>query len=304
VTMTEWSMRATEWVGMHAPPAVGRGLAELVLRYRYERMASEREMVGRNLSRVFGLPAEDDVVRAATREAFSLYGRYWYETFALRSMSFEEVNRLFRPTGVEHIDAGLSAGHGVIVALPHMGNWDAAGHWLAVNGYPVVAVAEELRPAAVSDLFYRHRRALGMQIVPLQKGVGERLSRLLTENRVIALLSDRNIGRRGVSVDFFGEPASLPAGPALLAKTTGAALLPVVVYTQDQGWTCTVEPPLDAAAGGRGAEGVRATMTELARRFELGISAAPADWHMFQPVWEADLAERGEVRGGGARVAA
>jgi KDO2-lipid IV(A) lauroyltransferase len=302
--MTEWSMRATEWVGMHAPPSVGRSLADLVLRYRYERMTSEREMVGRNLSRVFGLPADDDVVRAATREAFALYGRYWYETFALRSMSFEDVNRLFRPTGIEHIDAGLEAGRGVIVALPHMGNWDAAGHWLAVNGYPVVAVAEELRPAAVSDLFYRHRRALGMQIVPLQKGVGERLARLLTENRVVALLCDRNIGGRGVSVDFFGELASLPAGPALLAKTTGAALLPVVVYTQDEGWTCAVEPPLDAGTGGRGADGVRATMTELAGRFERGISAAPADWHMFQPVWESDLVERGVSKAVGARVAA
>jgi phosphatidylinositol dimannoside acyltransferase len=304
VSMTEWSMRGTEWVGMHAPPSVGRRLADLVLRYRYERMTSEREMVGRNLSRVFGLPAEDDVVRAATREAFALYGRYWYETFALRSLSFDDVNRLFRATGIEHIDAGLSAGHGVIVALPHMGNWDAAGHWLAVNGYPVVAVAEELRPAAVSELFYRHRRALGMQIVPLQKGVGERLARLLTENRVVALLCDRNIGGRGVSVDFFGEPASLPAGPALLAKTTGAALLPAVVYTQDQGWTCTVAPPLDAGAGGRGADGVRATMTELAGCFERSISAAPADWHMFQPVWEADLSERDEASLGAARVSA
>jgi phosphatidylinositol dimannoside acyltransferase len=304
VTMTEWSMRVTEWVGMHAPPRLGRSLADLVLRYRYERMASEREVVGRNLSRVFGLPADDDVVRAATREAFALYGRYWYETFALRSMSFEDVNRLFRATGVEHIDAGLAAGRGVIVALPHMGNWDAAGHWLAVNGYPVVAVAEELRPPGVHELFFRHRRALGMQIVPLQKGVGERLVRLLTENQVVALLCDRNIGGRGVSVDFFGEPASLPAGPALLAKTTGAALLPVVVYTQEQGWTCTVEPPLDAEAGRRGAEGVRATMTELAGRFERGISAAPADWHMFQPLWEADLAERGLAPRGGARVAA
>ena len=90
-------------------------------------------MVARNLSRVLGLPPEDDVVRAATREAFSLYGRYWYETFALRTMSIETVNRLFRLTGVEHIDAGLAAGHGVIVALPHMGNWDAAGHWLQVG---------------------------------------------------------------------------------------------------------------------------------------------------------------------------
>jgi phosphatidylinositol dimannoside acyltransferase len=282
-------MRATQWVGMHAPPRVGRAVADLVLRYRYERMAPERATVSRNLSRVLGLPAEDPLVRTATREAFALYGRYWYETFALRTMSTEDVDRTFRVSGVEHIDEGLRAGKGVIVALPHMGNWDAAGHWLAIHAYPIVAVAEELRPASVYELFYRHRRALGMQIEPLQKGVAERLARLLRANHVVALLCDRTIGDRGVSVDFFGEPASLPAGPALLARTTGAALVPCGVFTADHGWRCRVGPPLDVTANG-GPGGVRETTASLAKELERFIAAAPADWHMFQPVWDADLA--------------
>lgn len=290
------SMRATQWIGMHAPPRLGRGLADLVLRYRYERMATERATVARNLSRVLGLPADDPLVQSATREAFALYGRYWYETFALRRMSTEEVDRSFRVTGAEHIDEGLRAGRGVIVALPHMGNWDAAGHWLAIHAYPVVAVAEELRPASVYELFYRHRRALGMQIEPLQKGVGERLARLLRENHVVALLSDRNIGDRGVTVDFFGEPASLPAGPALLARLTGAALLPCVVYTADTGWRCRVGAPMDIGANG-GAAGIRETTARLAGEFERFIAAAPSDWHMFQPLWEADLTAGGRDRG-------
>jgi lauroyl/myristoyl acyltransferase len=304
MSMDAWTMRATEWVGMHAPPRLGRGLADLVLRYRYERMPRERATVAGNLSRVLGLPVEAELVRTATREAFALYGRYWYETFALRTMPWHEVDRRFRVTGVENIDQGLAAGRGVIVALPHMGNWDAAGHWLAGHGYPIVAVAEELRPAGVYELFYRHRRALGMRIVPLQRGVGERLARLLTENHVVALLSDRNIGGRGVSVDFFGEPASLPAGPALLARTTGAALLPCVVYTEEEGWRCRVGEPMDVPSRGGGRDAVAAATGELAGWFERFISAAPADWHMFQAVWEVDLTEGRREPGDGARRAA
>jgi len=302
--MDAWTMRATEWVGMRAPPPLGRGLADLVLRYRYEHMPRERAMVAGNLSRVLGLPADAELVRVATREAFALYGRYWYETFALRTMPWNEVDRRFRVTGVENIDRGLAAGRGVIVALPHMGNWDAAGHWLAGRGYPIVAVAEELHPASVYELFYRHRRALGMRIVPLQQGVGERLARLLTENHVVALLSDRNIGGRGVSVDFFGEPASLPAGPAPLARTTGAALLPCVVYTDEDGWRCRVGEAMDVPSGDRGRDAVAATTGQLAGWFERFISAAPSDWHMFQAVWEADLAKHGREPGDGARRAA
>jgi lauroyl/myristoyl acyltransferase len=99
-----------------------------------------------------------------------------------------------------------------------------------------------------------------------------------------------------VIVDFFGEPASLPAGPALLARLTGAALLPCAVYTADAGWRCKVGAPMDIGANG-GAAGVRETTARLAGEFERFIAAAPPDWHMFQPLWEADLAAGGPDRG-------
>jgi KDO2-lipid IV(A) lauroyltransferase len=282
-----WTLAGIEWFGMHVPRRLARRLSDLVLDARFERMGAARAVVAANMSRVLGLPPTDPLVRATTREAFALYGRYWYETFALRAMSFDEVDRQFRPTGVEHIDDGLKAGRGVILALPHMGNWDAAGHWLAIHGYPLVAVAEELRPPSLYRRFYRHRRALGMDIVPLQSGIGEQLARMLVENRVVALLADRNLGGRGVRVDFFGEPASLPAGPAMLARATGAALVPCAVFTQTDGWTCTVEPPMEVASGGETRADVRATTEALVGRFEDFVSSAPADWHMFQPVWDA-----------------
>jgi len=287
-----WTLAGMEWFGKHAPRGLALRVSDALLGARYERMGREREIVAANMSRVLGLPPADALVQATTREAFALYGRYWYETFALRSMSWDEVDRRFRPTGVDNIDEGLKAGRGVILALPHMGNWDAAGHWLALKGYPLVAVAEELRPPSLYRRFYRHRRALGMDIVPLQSGVGEQLTRMLVENRVVALLADRNLGGRGVRVDFFDEPASLSAGPALLARVTGAALIPCAVFTQADGWTCTVEEPMEVASGGDTKADVRSTTAAIAARFERFVSAAPADWHMFQPVWDAPGGER------------
>src|SRR5205814_3699721 len=126
-------------------------------------------------------------------------GRYWYETFALRTMPPDEVNRRFTCDGIETIDQGVAGGQGIIMALPHMGNWDAAGHWLCINGYRMSAVAEELKPKEVFDLFLRHRRALGMGIVPLTGGrrVGEQLVKLLRDNEVITLVArseERRVG--------------------------------------------------------------------------------------------------------------
>jgi len=231
-------------------------------------------------------------VQLATQEAFDLYARYWYETFALRSMSTEEVDRRFSVTGREHIDDALAGGRGVVMMLPHMGNWDAAGHWLAISGYRMTAVAEELKPKAVFDLFYRHRRALGMDIVPLTEGgrVAERLVMVLAENRILTLLSDRNLSGRGVDVEMFGESRKLPSGPALLALTTGAPLLPSCVYTTSEGWHTQIDPPVRIERTGELRADVTAVTRILARRFEEFISSAPADWHMFQPAWEDGLA--------------
>src|SRR5947208_3332257 len=241
------TMRAAEWMGMHLPRRAGIRVARAFLRLQYRTSERQRRTVEENLARVLGQPAGSELVDLATREAFDLYGRYWYETFALRTMPWDEVNRRFSMKGAEHIDDALRLGRGVVMALPHMGNWDAAGHWLAINGYRMTAVAEELKPQSVFELFYRHRRALGMDIVPLSSGrkVGERLVTLLAANRVVTLLADRNISGRGVEVEMFGATRKMPAGPAMLSLVTGAPLLPCTTFTTHDGWDCLVESPIE-----------------------------------------------------------
>jgi KDO2-lipid IV(A) lauroyltransferase len=174
------------------------------------------------------------------------------------------------------------------MALPHMGNWDAAGHWLAISGYRMTAVAEELKPKAVFDLFYRHRRALGMDIVPLSEGgrVAERLVMVLAENRILTLLADRNLSGRGVEVEMFGATRRMPSGPALLALTTGSPLLPCSVFTTPEGWHTQIDPPLEIERTDQLRADVTTITRILASRFERFISAAPSDWHMFQPAWD------------------
>ena len=133
-------LRAAEWFGMHAPRGLGVTAAETVFPLVLRR-ARQREIVAANLARVLGHPPEHPVVRSATRECFRLYARYWYETFALRRMPVEEVNRRFTMDGMEHLEAAREGGRGGIMVLPHMGNWDAAGHWLCLQGFRMTAVA-------------------------------------------------------------------------------------------------------------------------------------------------------------------
>jgi phosphatidylinositol dimannoside acyltransferase len=275
-----------ERVAMSAPERAGRGVFAALGSVAHRVAPGVRGTVAANLARVVGQPPDSDLVRAATREAFDLYARYWYETFRARALSPEELLKRFRLAGLENVDRALEAGLGAILPLPHMGNWDVAGQFVAQSGYRLISVAEDLRPRRLADLFLRHREALGMEILMLEgRGTSIRLAQLLAENAVVALVADRNLAARGVEVEMFGAARSMPAGPALLSLSTGAPMLPSYVWTTEDGWFCRIGEPLEIERTGVMREDVTALTRLLASEFERCIAARPTDWHMFQPAW-------------------
>lgn len=298
-TFSSLTMRATQWLGMHLPRRIGLPAAQAYFRLLYEKSSRQRDVVAGNLSRVLGYPPDAPLVQAATKECFILYGRYWYETFALRTMSPEEVDCRFSIEGLEHVDRALERGRGTVLTLPHMGNWDAAGHWMCIKGYRMTAVAEELKPRSVFELFLRHRRALGVGIVPLSNAaqVGPKLLRLLAENEILTLVADRDLTGRGVVVDMFGAPRRMPAGPAYLALAADTPLSVCAVFTTPTGWHTKIGPPVMIERTGVMRDDVTALTKVIAAGFERYIAEAPADWHMFQPAWDGDGAGRADPGG-------
>jgi KDO2-lipid IV(A) lauroyltransferase len=184
--------------------------------------------------------------------------------------------------------AAVAAGRGVILALPHSGNWDAAGvwfvHWL---GGPFMTVAERLRPESLYRRFLAYRETLGMRVVPLTDGPrpsSEVLREWLEGGGSACLLVDRDLGASGVPVTFFGRPTTMPGGAALLAEQTGAALLPVVCQFTPDGWRLVIHPevPLE---GARLRDRVTGAMQQVADAFATTIAERPEDWHVLGRVW-------------------
>jgi KDO2-lipid IV(A) lauroyltransferase len=287
-TAAYWAYRGLESAAMRLPERVGRRLFSWFGGIAHRRLHGVRETVTANQARVLGLDVSDERVRLATREAFDLYARYWLDTFRLRAMPAEEVNARTELRGSERLDEALERGSGCICVLPHMGNWDVAGHVLAINGYPLAAVAEELRPARLSELFLRHREELGLRIIPLSKNghVGQQLKQLLAENWIVALVADRDLTGRGVEVEMFGAPRRVPAGPALLSLTADAPMFVCPVYTLPRGWIVEIGEPVEAPRTGDTKTDVTALSHAMAARLARAIGAKPPDWHLFQPGWD------------------
>jgi phosphatidylinositol dimannoside acyltransferase len=260
------------------------------------RKSNGAQQLRKNLRRVRPQASQaelDELVAAGLRS----YARYWLETFRLPKMDQPAVIAAVdaQTTGAEHIDAAAGAGRSFILALPHMGNWDVAGIWLVARGYPFTTVAERLKPESLFDRFVAYRESLGMEVLPLTGGAAspaEVLASRLRSGRAVCLVAERDLSRNGIEVQFFGEAARMPGGPALLAATTGAALLPVSLwFTPDGGWGQWIGPPIELS-GTRLAEKVRSGTQALASQFEKQIAQRPADWHMLQKLWLSDLSVR------------
>ena len=153
--------RTVAWLGRTLPEHTGRLLFSWFGLLAHTVAPSVRATVAANQSQVLGRPVDDPLVRASTRDAFVSYARYWFDSFHAVRIPFDELLERFECVGIENMQDALAAGTGVIMALPHIGNWDVAARWLDALGIDPVAVAEQLEPPELFDLFVRHREALG-----------------------------------------------------------------------------------------------------------------------------------------------
>ncbi len=231
----------------------------------------------------------DDLQRA-TAAAFSSYARYWLESFRLPALSELTLDRGIDVPAYHHVEEALERGNGVILALPHLGGWEWAGFWMAtVNRLPITVVVEPLQPFELFEWFADFRERLGMRVVPLGPDAGREVLGALRRNEIVCLLCDRDISGDGIEVTFGDERTTLPAGPAMLALRSGAALLPTAVYFRPRGRHLgTVRPPIDVTRHGRLRDDVSAVTQSLADELAILIAAEPHQWHLFGPNWPSD----------------
>ncbi|MCD7442076.1 phosphatidylinositol mannoside acyltransferase [Streptomyces lincolnensis] len=266
---------------------LGRSIADLA----WKRRGKGVLRLESNYARVVP-DASPERLAELSRAGMRSYLRYWMESFRLPAWSEDRIRAGFDPKDLHHLTDGLAAGKGVVLALPHMANWDLAGAWVTTKlETRFTTVAERLKPETLYDRFVAYREGLGMEVLPHSGGTAfGTLARRLRDGGLVCLVAERDLSSSGVEVRFFGEATRIPAGPALLAQQTGALLLPVTLWYDDSPvMRGRVHPPIEVPETGTRAEKTSVMAQALADVFASGIADHPEDWHMLQRLWLKDL---------------
>jgi KDO2-lipid IV(A) lauroyltransferase len=261
-------------------------------RFTLKRDGARMQRLRSNLQRVCPdkSQSEMDLLMA---QAVSSYMRYWCDTFRSPDWSKSRTSSTVTVTREELLTAPMRDGRGVVIALPHAGNWDHAGAYFCAMGFKLVTVAERIKPEALFNKFLQYRQNMGMEVLALDGRSMATLMQRARDGALIALVADRDLSRSGVDVIFFGYTARMPAGPALLAVRTGIPLVTAFVSYTPTGIHVEFNS-VAIPADGTDEERVATVVQTCADHFQSGISKAPQDWHMLQRIWiDGDFQERG-----------
>jgi len=275
------------------PQAWATGASRFLADTAWRRQGPRVQVLEGNLRRVIGPEADGAQLRALSRLALRSYARYWLEIFRLPVMPLARLVEGMHDSG--HVQKALdclAAGRGVVFALPHMGNWDQAGAWIIAKGAgSFTTVMERVKPESVYQRFVAFREGLGMEVLPASGGNRPFgiLAQRLRAGKLVCLPCDRDVTGTGIEVEFFGEKARMMGGPAALAVQTGAALMPAILWYEGDEWGVHVCEEIPVPAEGDRQHQAAAMMQQVADAFADGIRAHPADWHMLQRVFVADL---------------
>ena len=290
-TLSAWgyfvAWRILRWLPENFVYARANAVADYLVKRNGKSVARLRSNLARTQPNITALDL-DLLVYSGMRSAL----RYWCDTFRFPDWSKERILGTVTFNDESILMDAVAAGKGAIVTLPHCGNYDHAAAYFCARGAKIVTVAEHLKPEKLFKKFMQYRSDFGMESLPLDGRVIPTLMQRIRSGCVIALAADRDLSRSGIDVTFFGGPARMPAGPALLAIRTGAPLISAYVSYTPTGIHIDftrIELPNKASE----TEQVAALVQKSADLFSEGIAKYPQDWHMMQRIWiDGDFKDR------------
>jgi KDO2-lipid IV(A) lauroyltransferase len=284
--MLYWVYQAGTFLAGFVPPPLAYWLVRRGGELAYYALPSRRRIAADNFAHVLGLPPDDAKVDRVVRDSFRNFGCYLYEVTRLPHLSVNDLQQRAELCYGDHFQSALARGKGVIYVSAHFGNMDLVGAALAKEIGPITIAGTPLKPKKLMDKLVESRAAKGVKI-SVYEGAPRDVLTALRRNETVGFLVDLGVQWTDrVMVDFFGAPAAFPRGLALLARKTGAAIVPGYTRVRpDHTVEAVGSPPIIVDPTDDKDSDVRACMQQIATAFESFIGRYPEQWYIYRPIW-------------------
>jgi lauroyl/myristoyl acyltransferase len=278
-------------------PRLRYGAAGVAGTVGYAVLGKTRRQALENYAGILHQPTSSPDVRRLARQAMVGYTKLLADFVLLPTLGPDRVRQMVEWEGIEHIHEARRQGKGTIVVTPHFGNWDIAAAATTALGLPLTAVTESYGSRDLNRRVIEARRRIGLKVVPLGVTAGKAVINALHRNELVALVCDLPPREgRSVRVRICGQDAVVPAGPALLALRTGAAVIPFVCRRlEDNRYRAEVQAPIEFHQTGHKDRDVAALAQMVMDRFEPTLRANPEQWYLFSPIWHLPASPSAEA---------
>jgi lauroyl/myristoyl acyltransferase len=282
------TLLGVRWLPRQISYALGRSGSWLCWRF----MTAATGAIADNLSAV--VPEESRAERR--RRALETYKAYANDAVDfLRALDAADatVRTMFAISDADRAAflSLLGLKRGLLIVTGHFGNWEAGAVLMRrVLDLPLTVVTMAEPDPAVNADRVEIRRRLGVETIEVRQSLDTalRIRRALSQNRAVALLADRHIGRDRVAVRLLGRPVWFLRTPALLAALTGAPLLPCIIERVAPGrFSATFGAPVEIEPGEPRDQAITRAAQALADALEPHIKAHPEYWYHFYRYWDA-----------------
>lgn len=247
--------------------------------------------VFKNLNLALGKEKSEEELKRIARGAYHNLARYGVEVLRCYRLSQETIDGMFTIEGKENLDRALARGKGVMTVSGHLGNFMLMGTKLVQEGYPLGVLYREVRDKKVARLIKDMQKGINIHSIPAlpaHRAVRKSL-RWLRKNKILYLQQDRNFfeDRGAIWVNFFGQPAATAPGTVILAKRSGATLLPMFIVRKkgNKGYTIVIDPPVELELTGNKEKDILVNTQKFTKIIEDYVRRYPTQYFWIYKRW-------------------
>jgi len=244
-----------------------------------------RDIALKNLQLAFGEEKSQNEINQIAIKCFENIGKNLLEMFWFSNLSSQELWKYVYFVGKDNIEKAFEKGKGIIVFIPHFGNWELLALAYGGSEERAAAIAFPLKNSYLNKLIENYRSRLGLKLIPKKNAI-KNVIRLLGENYGIGFLADQDAGRSGIFIDFFGKPASFERSPIILALRTNSSIIFSIDVRQPDDKHIVFIEAIKVRNSGNVEEDIAFNISKIANKLEEYIRLYPSQWLWIHNRWK------------------